>query len=407
MSPPSEHGLSEGYADAVAAWTAHLRDGGTTTWSTWCSADRPAGSPHPAQPRRPVPDTAHLELVRRLNERAGEPLPGLVDLVLATASPGRGRVDVPLPWPGADRPVFGNPPIDPQSLPEEELVRLAVGVLARLLPDLPAPPPPPDLVRWPMPWRRRFRLHGSPGSVAAVRAALLAQGMVETDWRPVHLVLGRPLDAMMAEHWAATTVAGGHLRWTTLWRRAGLVDALPARIDVVGIAERLGRAVDRNGAPVHLVVGSEAEDLAHAVAGVVKARPFELAPAVDPARVDLLRRLNRLTALTRGPGQVRRLAATLDELLEGAEPRGPRARVPRAVLDWARRNAESSLARVREEQERTPSAPRYAVHGDPGVLVPPHLGHKAGSAGTIDPRHTLEVAVEGCLRAWRRRELMT
>ena len=63
-------------------------------------------------------------------------LGGLADRVLATAAPGRGLLDVPLPWPDAPR-RFGTPPMDPAQLPEEELIRLAVGVLAHLLPDVP------------------------------------------------------------------------------------------------------------------------------------------------------------------------------------------------------------------------------------------------------------------------------
>ena len=56
--------------------------------------------------------------------------------MLTTAAPGRGRVDVPLSWPSADQdsPRFGTPPIEPDEVPGDELVRLAVGVLARQLP---------------------------------------------------------------------------------------------------------------------------------------------------------------------------------------------------------------------------------------------------------------------------------
>jgi hypothetical protein len=392
------------YADVVAGWSAHLRGGGTTTWSRWREAGGavPVGAGASGQ-RSFAPDAVHLELVRRLNARAGEPVPELTDLVLATPSPGRGRVDVPLPWAGVDQPAFGSPPIDPQALPAQELVRLAVGVLARLLPELPAPAPPPELARWPMPWRRRFRLHGTPGSVATVRSALLAQGMVETDWRPVHLVLGGPLDAMMAEHWAAVTASGGHLRWTTLWRRASAIDALPGRVDVVGIAERLAAGAEQEHASVHLLLARDTGELSRLVAEVMATRPPELAHAVDPARVDLLRRLNRLTALTNGPGQVRRLAATLDDLLAGAESRSPAAEVPRPVLAWAQARVDDSLARLGKQGDGRAPRAGYAVHGDPGTLVPDDPARTAGSRGTIDPRHTLEVAVDGCLHAWRRR----
>ena len=142
--------------------------------------------PTVADPSRPDPTPSHLELVRRLNLAAGASgCPGWPTCVLATPSPGSRPVDVPLPWPGRRTPRFGSPAIDPAQLPEEELIRLAVGVLARLLPGVPRPAGTPELTRrWPVPWRRRFRLHGSPGTVAAVRRGLLAQGLVETDWRP-------------------------------------------------------------------------------------------------------------------------------------------------------------------------------------------------------------------------------
>ena len=210
-----------GYDEGVASWSAHLRSGGTTTWSAWRATD------HDPVPRlHPTPDATHLELVRRLNLAANRSDPAgladladLADLVLGTGTPGRGRIDVPLPWPSTLRP-FGAPPIEPDEVPAEELNRLAVGVLARLLPGVPPHRAEPEPVRWPLPWRRRFRLHGSPETVAVVRRMLLDQGLVESDWRPVHVILGRPVDVMLGEHWATRTRAGGSMTLGTVWRRA-------------------------------------------------------------------------------------------------------------------------------------------------------------------------------------------
>ena len=211
----------------------------------------------------PLPSATHLELVRRINQQAGgTAVPGLVDLVLTTAPPGRGRVDVPLSWPEAPTPRASAPRrSSPTRCPATSWSGSPSACSPGSCPTVPAPPPAPDLTRWPVPWRRRFRLYGSPGTVAGVRSALLGQGLVESDWRPVHLVLGRPLEAMMAEHWAATTAQGAHLRWTTLWRRAEATKALPPRLDVVGTAERLAA---RRGSrePVHLVVAREADEVA-------------------------------------------------------------------------------------------------------------------------------------------------
>ena len=390
-----------GYAEAVEGWAAHLREGGTTTWSAWRHQE---SRPPPVVLRRPLPSATHLELVRRINQvGGGAAVPGLVDLVLTTPAPGRGRVDVPLSWPdGPDAPRFGTPPLEPDEVPGDELVRLAVGVLARQLPHLPAPAPAPDLTRWPVPWRRRFRLYGSPGTVAAVRQALLAQGLVESDWRPVHVVLGRPLEAMMAEHWAATTALGGHLRWTTLWRRAEATRTLPPRLDVVGIAERLA-ARPRPREAVHLVVAREADEVALHVAKLLRAKPFELGGDSDAARTDLLRRLNRLTAVAHGPGQVRRLATTLSETMAGSVARVPTVAVPPGARKWARRNAATAIERLGQDNRSA----GYAVHGDPASLAPTGSGPNSGLPGTIDPRQTLEVAVEACLRTWRRQEGLT
>jgi hypothetical protein len=384
-----------GYAEAVGGWSAHLREGGTTTWSAWRST-APRHVPD-GRAEVVVPSATHLELVRRLNLEAGTSAPGLSDLVLATPSPGRGRVDVPLTWAGDDLPRFGSPAMEPEQLPEDELVRLAVGVLARLLPGVPAPAPTPDLTRWPTPWRRRFRLHGSPGTVAAVRRALLAQGLVETDWRPTHVVLGRPVAVMMAEHWAAAATRGGVYRWGTLWNRAQTRGALPARLDVGATARRLASSADRRREPVHLVLGRDDAEVARHVAAALGTRQRELRTATDPARLDLLRRLNRHAQIVVGSGRTRRLAEKLADVLDHDRPsvEDQTPEPPQPALEWARQTAQSAAARVRDEHEEA----GYAVHGDPGALVPTGVAQ-----GGVDPRRTLEEALWACREAWRRQE---
>ena len=374
----------ESYARAVAGWAEHLRGGGTTTWAAW-REDVPGPL---AAPRQVLPSATHLELVRRINERAGAPVPGLADLVLATGAPGRGRVDVPLPWPEPHR--FGTPPIEPEPLPDEELVRLAVGVLPAMLIAVDRPSAPRELARWPVPWRRRFRLYGSPGTVAGVRSALLGQGLVESDWRPVHIVLARPMETMMAEQWAAAALRGSQLRWATLWRRAVALDALPASLDVVGTAERLVTTARQPRESVHLVVAHDAEQMARDVARLLRARPFELAAAAGVGQTDLLRRVNRQTVLTHGPGLVRRLAASLAGVLADSPARTTALAVPEAALPWARRAAAVAAERA--------ARAGYAVHGEPEVMAP----SESGLPGAVEPRHTLEVAVEACLLTWRR-----
>jgi hypothetical protein len=386
-------GSDLGYAHAVSAWAAHLRSGGTTPWANWRPA--PDALDH-VTVLEPVPDAIHLELVRLLNLAAPDPgaLTGLADRVLATASPGRGLLDVPLPWPAEPR-RFGTPAIDPTRLPREQLVRLAVGVLARLLAELPTPPAGPMRPPLPLPWRRRFRLHGPPATVAAVRRMLLAQGYVETDWRPTHVVIARPVEVMMAEHWASTVRAGGTLKWATAWHRAEGVGRLPGPIDVAAIADRLR---DRPREPLHVVVARDADRAAALTARVLRARHVTLPPAGDQAISDLLRRLNRLVGLTRGPGHIRDAARTLAAVLErdddpsrtttGPSTTGAALLTPLASLAWARQVAASTAEALREAG--------YPVHGDPVDLAP--TDHT--QPGTIDRQHTLELALTALLRTW-------
>jgi len=382
------------YEQAVSAWAAHLRAGGTTDWSAWrdtptdLAADTLAGTGG----RRPLPDAVHLELVRRINLAMPEGIDvhGLADRVLVTAAPGRGLLDVPLPWPATPR-RFGTPPMDPAQLPEEELIRLAVGVLAHLLPDVPHSMPEAPPAPWPWPWRRRFRLHGSPGTVAGVRENLLAQGLIETDWRPTHIVLARPVPVMMAEWWAASVRNGGILKWSTTWRRAEAAGRLPRSIEVADIAERLAT---RSTRPVHVVAAANAEEAASLTAEILDAHPSEVQESGDAAVSDLLRRLNRLTALGHGPARMRELArtlaATLDEPTTAAHSATSLAPPP-ASMGWAQEHAASTVERIRQAG--------YAVHGDLDALTP--TDHRL--PGTVDRGRTLELAVTACLRSWHLR----
>jgi hypothetical protein len=381
------------YAQAVSTWAEHLTVGGTTTWSGWQEGNTALG----ASVRHPLPDAIHLELVRRLNLAAGAPIEGLADRVLATPAPGRGRIDVPLPWPGAG-PAFGAPALDPSVVPPEELVRLAVGLLVHLLPDLPAPQAEQERAPWPLPWRRRFQLHGAPATCAAVRRSLLAQGYVETSWRPTHLVIARPVDVMMAEYWSASVRAGGILKWSTTWRRAQAAGGLPEAIDVGALAARLqerlpGGAGRTSREAVHVVVARDAEQSALLAARVLGARPAEVVRSDGAALSDLLRRVNRLAGLVGGPDRARDAARTLVPLLDTAGEDAPVRRgaaplTPPAALPWARAVAATSADRLRRAG--------YAVHGEPEELAPTEHGRP----GVVDREDTLELALTACLRAW-------
>ncbi len=370
--------------EAVASWVAHLRAGGTTTWSAWRERDHLDVAPA-EMPAAPTHDAVHLEVVRRLNEVAGSADPDLADLVLRTGAPGRGMIDVPLPWPG-EEPTFGFPAVEPEELPTEELVRLAVGVLAHLLPRVPSTQPAPPPARWPLPWRTRFRLHGSPGSVAGLRRMLLDQGLVESGWRPTHVVVARPVEVMMAEHWAAGVLEGGSLRWSTVWRRAIAAGALPERTDPGRLADRLS---GRRHEPVHVVVARDPDRAAALVARVLRARPTPLAPTADGPRTDLLRRVNRLLALTAGPERVRALAGVLVSHVLPEAPGDSSPAPPANARGWAEERAASMADSLR--------GAGYAVHGDPGELAPTEQPEPGG----VDRDRTLTLALAACLRAWQ------
>ena len=147
----------------------------------------------------------------------------------------------------------------------------------------------------------------------------------------------------------------------------------------------------------------DADEVAAHVADVLRVRHFDLGGGSDAARTDLLRRLNRQTAVTHGPGQVRRLATTLAEILADSPVHVPNVAVPSGSRKWARRSAADALERVGHDR----AGAGYAVHGDPASLAPTGSGPHSGLPGTIDPRQTLEVAVEACLRTWRRQEGLT
>lgn len=376
-----------GYDQAVSSWAAHLRSGGTTAWHELAPPD----SPVPAL--APLPDAPHLELVRRLNLAAGplaDTLGPLADQVWATGSPGRGRVDVPLAWPGRDH-RYGSPPTEPERLPSEELLRLATGVLVDLLPGVPIPEAEAGRRRLPLPWRRRFRLHGSPGTVAVVRRALTDRGLVESDWRPVHVVVGRPVELMMGELWDSATRRGGALRWSTWWRRARAAGRLPHQLDLPALAGDLARG----GEPVHVVLAQTVEGAVAGAATALGATGARVPPGrpYDAVETDLLRRLNRIAPLRGTALPSEQLAERLSSVLAGpaaVQRPDPVAcfRVPRGARAWLRETATASAARLAEDG--------YAVHGDPDVLGLTEPRHR----GQVDPGRTLELAVAACLLSW-------
>lgn len=191
------------------AWIAHLRGGGTTPWRDWTSADS-------AEHGRFLPGAQQLELLRRLN-LAGRPRAALVERVLAASAPGRGRPDLELV--GVDEARrFGPPPVDPAALPDDELLRVATGLLAE---DLVAADVPVPVVRKPRRFRTRYQLAGDPWLAAALTRRLVADGRPPGGGgRSVH-VLGADVATMLGHTWASGAFAEGARPGRTSWPGCG------------------------------------------------------------------------------------------------------------------------------------------------------------------------------------------
>jgi hypothetical protein len=203
---------------AAWLWVDHLRGGGTTPWAAWLAATADADDPRGGD--RLLPGAQQLELVRRLNE-AGRPSPELVERVLVASAPGRGRQDLELL--GAVEPLaFGPPPIDPATLSADDLVRVAVGLIAEDVVAAGGPPAEPVRIRR---WRTRYRLAGDRWLADAMRAELVAQGRPPGGRGAVVAVVGTDLATMVAHDWMASCFNDGGVDWadycTRLRRRAG------------------------------------------------------------------------------------------------------------------------------------------------------------------------------------------
>ncbi|MGO4255058.1 hypothetical protein [Marmoricola sp. RAF53] len=393
MSRPAE------YVAQVGAWAADLRVGGTATWAEFRAGDPAPGPPPPG----PLPGSAQLEVVRRLALRAPD-LPrfaDLADLVLGTASPGRGLVDTPLPW--ADEPAFGTPAVEPELLPADELVRAAAAVLVRLLVD--APPAAATRPSRGGRWRRRgFVVLGAPGAAAAVRDALVGAGWREGGLRPTYLVLGGPLDDLMAERWAARVRAGAGMRWHRMWRTAATHDRVPPALRLPEIA---GRLADQFGADrVHVVLGADPAAVLAGV-GAVLGTKLGTEPGTEPGTklgaparadvtgTDLLRVLNPLLVLAAGEEGRRRVVAgpwaSARAAVTFADPYAAGLGGPPGLRPWAAATARRMAGQLR--------AGDYAVHGDPDLLVPTTDRERPAS---VDPADVLELALGLVAELWQR-----
>lgn len=321
----------------VWGWVAHLRAGGTTPWLEWSGEAAPGG--------RVLPGAQQLELLRTLN-LAGGVGADVADRVLTAAAPGRGKPDLALV--GVAASPYGPQPVDPCLLAPDELIRVATSVLAE---DLVALGPPDPQRRLRRPWRRGSRLAGDPLEVAHVRAHLTRSGRPPGGPASTTLILGGPLDQMLADVWTRRCFergSGGWLEWLRFWQQR---DDLPPRIDLVSVAEhhrarhvRVQVVLDRSLLPSLLGV---------------RRLPPPVRPGADAA--ELARRIATVVGLLVPPDE--RAALMTDTL----RPRMPATGTPPVALPEEHREWVRAAA---ERMARQLSSAGYPVVGDPASLVP-------------------------------------
>ncbi len=332
---------------AAWRWVDHLRDGGTTPWAAWLATIPDLEDPRSGD--RLLPGAQQLELVRRLNE-AGRPDPQLVERVLVASAPGRGRQDLELI--GAVVPLtFGPRPIDPATLGADDLVRVAVGLIAEDVVRAGVPTPEPVRVRR---WRSRYRVVGDPWLADGMRAELVAQGRPPGGRGAVVAVVGTDVASMVAHAWTASCFGDGGVDWPGFCADLRRRDRLPRRVELAAVAQRwateLG-SVDQ----VRVVLDPGR------VAQVVGVRRLAMPPEVAAHAAELARRTSgALGLLVTPPRRTDLLRSVLRPRL--SEVPGPRPEVPQAHRGWLQQQAQRLQQRL--------GTGDYPVVGDLDALWP-------------------------------------
>jgi hypothetical protein len=346
------------------AWVAHLRAGGTTPWAAWESVDA-------ADQGRFLPGAQQLELLRRLND-AGRPSPPLVGRVLTASAPGRGRPDLELVGVDEER-RFGPPPVDPAALPDDELLRVATGLLAEDLVATSAQSrrsggfPAPEVattarLRRNRRFRVRYELAGDPWLAGSCTQALVADGRPPGGGgRAVH-VLGADVATMLAHTWAAGAFGAGVPSWPDFLARVRARRRLPRRVDLPGVVGRF--QIRPHTGRVGVVL-----DLA-ALPRLVGVRRLEAAPDVAAHATELARQVGVALSLHVLPDEQARLLTTVLRPLLADVPGGLPV-VPPEHRDWV----EDAAFAMRQRLLRA----RYPVVGDPDTVLPAFSEREPGS----------------------------
>jgi len=216
----------------------------------------------------------------------------------------------------------------------------------------------------------------------------LAHGLREGGSRTTYLVLGGPLEELMAQRWAARVRAGAGLRWQRMWRSAAVNDRVPPGIALPTIAAHLAEQFD--AARVHVVLGSDVPETLALVGDVLGVAVDPVEHRYDVLATDLLRRVNPVLTLAIGDDARRAVIARVWPEIAGGEQSGPLG-APARQLDWATRTGEQMALAL--------AGGRYAVHGDPALVVPTR---RPGVRRAPDPDDVLAHALTVVARAWRR-----
>jgi hypothetical protein len=349
---PATPALTRGWG-----WAAHLREGGTTPWTSWSEPAAPFTTAH-------LPGAEMLELLRRLNE-VGPSEPDRVDALLRTSPPGRGRRDLPLLGDTETR-TYGPLPVDPATLSERELLRAASVQLAE---DLLATVEEASRPRR-RPWARRrkksepdqekfpYRLVGSPWLTLPIREELERQGRLPGGDGYTVYVLGGPLDEVAAGAWRFRTFTNRVNPWHIWIRDAQWRGWLGPRADLPRIARWWASRVGKDR--VEIVTDAA---LLPGLLGVesvpgpwpISAEGNEVARVIGQV----------LSVRTDLESQRKLLVDRLRPRLEKLEPLLPGARevgVPPKSLNWVETQARAQRDALVEAG--------YALHGDPDRLLP-------------------------------------
>jgi hypothetical protein len=332
------------------SWVAQLRAGGTTPWRSWTATEAPDQG-------RYLPGAQQLELLRRLN-LAGRPSSKLVERVLAASAPGRGRPDLELV--GVDEPRrFGPPAVDPAELSDDELLRVASGLLAQ---DLTRARTDPAQSRRTRRIRTRYQLAGDPWLASALTSQLVADGRPPGGGgRSVH-VLGADLPTMLAHTWAAGAFGTGVPSWPDFLARLRSRRRLPRRVELPDVVERFRARPHTGRVGVVLDLGE--------LPGLVGVRRLETVPDAAAHATQLARQVGAALSLYVLPAeQAALLTSVLRPRLAGLP--GALPDVPPEHRDWV----EDAAFALRQRLLRA----RYPVVGDPDGLLPSWSERPPGS----------------------------